>query len=50
VNKFLIIFILLFTIVDAYAESNTCIVCHTDENMLKKFVKIPKLENTEGEG
>ncbi len=47
---FILFLFVMLTFVYAYAEKSSCVVCHTDENALKKLVKIPHLDGGEGEG
>lgn len=50
-NFKILIFICFILLVGyVYAESSSCIKCHTDENAMKKLVKAPKIESGEGEG
>lgn len=50
-NKKIFMLLITFILVSlAYAGENSCVNCHTDETLLKKLVKVPHLENAEGEG
>lgn len=49
-KKILILLIFVMSVGFAYASENSCINCHTNENILKKMVKAPELHSGEGEG
>jgi hypothetical protein len=48
---FLVIFIvLLFACVSFAAETNSCVMCHTSDSLMKSLHKPPPMPAGEGEG
>ena len=48
--SFFSLFLILFLLCQPCIGEDTCIKCHTDENMMKALYKPAKIEASEGEG